>query len=943
MKLFEGGRTTLWRRCFIGAAVALKLMVADETLADVSSSRLPLPAARVPVMPPLQPTVITAGGQRRLVNDCPVRVHYEARRKELIVSPCGWWVINYPLDRIEGLEGRSVDEISRLLFGRPRRQVRNWYVQTPGKAPVEPPPPSGPAPVSPTPLPTLVVDQRDPNATDSNPGTTEAPLRTISRAVAKAAAGTVIAVRPGIYRESVTIDKSGTPAHPLRLEGVRDSDGRMPVISGNDLFPPHSWRPVPGLPGVYRADLFTQRLGTVSAAGRTLIERSLPQELKGGDCCLNRASREFLNLRFDGKEMPTPGQRVGRLRWRRVPVDEEGFLDLRDAADGSAGEAVFWAVTNVWVNPAERPGGAAWDPRFPEPITGRVEVGGEFRAARMSGASLSAQVNKYRVWVNGQRLPSVIYSTQADFQLTLPHPSRNYGFSDRWENFTLHEGWNHLVFQFDTTTRPEKTRFRFGAPKGVVGIVSSAVSPRERSRPRDTRARPYVSEYLVLGPFPATRDLGVYVRLPGDADPNTVAMDLAARGSALVTVKGDFVQVRGFEIRHGAQFQQRAQVALSGEGVLLEGCLVRDSEVKGISFRCDKDDHAAPTVIRNNWVANPGNVGLGGVGTSDKLTAENQNQDVPGRSPVLLEYNTIVNNNWAGFPAFWESGGMKLCRLTGGVIRYNTIVGGSGPGIWLDWEHFGNRLEGNLFRHAWAFCIGIEASPGPNLIANNVSVDLRPGPVWFRHALLSWSSDRNYVLFNTIDGRWNPLPAWQHKTGSDGIYLGEGGADRKTRWVPLRNRRQVLVNNLVVGCRVAVKAKPADLVAANYTERGKGATPLNAESPFLGPAQGDYRLKPGAAVGHLGVRNEYTELVTHDFYGLPRFPDEPEAVGAFRATRTLDAAGVSRVEVEYEDGTMTRLYRTNGRSAAVGRFAELDQGADRTLAEPASGVLSVEE
>jgi hypothetical protein len=80
---------------------------------------------------------------------------------------------------------------------------------------------------------------------------------------------------------------------------------------------------------------------------------------------------------------------------------------------------------------------------------------------------------------------------------------------------------------------------------------------------------------------------------------------------------------------------------------------------------------------------------------------------------------------------------MKMMRLTGAAVRYNTIIGGSGPGIWLDWEHYGNRVEGNLFHSVLGYSVGVEASPGPNLIANNLSINLRPGWEWFRAAILS--------------------------------------------------------------------------------------------------------------------------------------------------------------------------------------------------------------
>jgi len=83
-------------------------------------------------------------------------------------------------------------------------------------------------------------------------------------------------------------------------------------------------------------------------------------------------------------------------------------------------------------------------------------------------------------------------------------------------------------------------------------------------------------------------------------------MDLATRGE-IVIVKAPFVQVRGFEFRHGGSSKQRAQATLKGEGTLLEGCLFRDSEVRGVTadYSEPMDQTSAPIVVRGNWVLKP--------------------------------------------------------------------------------------------------------------------------------------------------------------------------------------------------------------------------------------------------------------------------------------------------------------------------------------------------
>ena len=869
-------------------AIELLLVTLGFMLVEAGGAeRLPLPTRGVADLPPLVPTVITAGGQRLLLAETDVTLRWDAGRQQLVCNRPGWWVINYPLHKIGGLPPLSEEAIAQQVFGHPRAELRNWYVQTGGAPAPEPSAPTGPAPIELTPNPTLVVDGS--GGADS--------LNTISAAVAKAQPGTTIRVLPGVYRESVSIKTSGTADQPIRLEGQRRADGQMPIVTGNDPFPANAWTKVEGQPNVWRADLFSGHLGTVALDGNALLERSCPDELQPGEFCLNRGSKQFLDLKSGGEADPesdAPG-------WQRVEADAEGFLELGE----KAGNAVVWLSSWVWIPPKQQEG-VVWDPRFPEPITGRLEVGGAFRAARETGSSLKAQVNKYRIWVNGERLPSVVRSTPEHLAVNGPRPNRNYGKSDQWEGFPLKEGWNHLVLQLDTTTRPADHKLRFGLPAGVKEAVTSAEHPVDRTKPTEAQPQAYVSSATVSDPTPAQPDLGVYVRLPGEQDPNTADLDLSARGSTLVDVEADFVEVRGFEIRDGCQFQQRPQVQLTGEGLLLEGCLVRDSEVRGIGFTCQKDQNAAPMVMRGNWVLNPGNTGFGGAGSSDSLTAENQNDLVPGRSPVLLEHNRVVNNNWAAYPPFWESGAMKCFRLTGAVFRYNTLLGGSGPGIWLDWEHYGNRLEGNLSVGGWAFTTGIEASPGPNLVCNNLTVDLRPGNVWFRWAHLAWSSDRVWVISNTVDGRWNQTPTWQNKRGADGIFLWEGGDDRHTHWVPLTNRQQAQLNNVVVGCTRAVRHRDADTCGGNATDTGEGADPLGVEPGLVAPDRLDYRLAPDSPLRAGGVSNRLTRLVTHDFNGLLRFPADGAPRGAFRAEPPSAAAGTTKLELELTSSQLER-------------------------------------
>lgn len=99
---------------------------------------------------------------------------------------------------------------------------------------------------------TIVVDQRSATCSDAGPGTPDVPYCTIAAAVAAhAVAGTTIVVRPGTYREQVTVPASGTAAARIVLRG-EPMPGDPVIVSGAaSLTNPALWTQVQG--AVWRA------------------------------------------------------------------------------------------------------------------------------------------------------------------------------------------------------------------------------------------------------------------------------------------------------------------------------------------------------------------------------------------------------------------------------------------------------------------------------------------------------------------------------------------------------------------------------------------------------------------------------------------------------------------------------------------------------------------
>jgi parallel beta-helix repeat protein len=136
------------------------------------------------------------------------------------------------------------------------------------------------------------------SGSDSNPGTSNQPFRTINRAAQVAVAGDVVTIRNGNYDESVTVLNGGTSSKRI----VFQAENRGGVVLGGS----HSrvWQPTGWNNGKYRT-------GAVWITVRGLVFREYSSLAAGAaamnagtgwtieDCLFDRAGRDGLNLRGD--------------------------------------------------------------------------------------------------------------------------------------------------------------------------------------------------------------------------------------------------------------------------------------------------------------------------------------------------------------------------------------------------------------------------------------------------------------------------------------------------------------------------------------------------------------------------------------------------------------------------------------------------------------------
>lgn len=203
------------------------------------------------------------------------------------------------------------------------------------------------------------VDVQNAAAADTNPGTPEAPLRTISAAAALAAAGDTVRVHPGLYRESVTLTRSGESGRPIVF---RSEVPRGAVLCGSDVV--SGWQPAG--PGVWVTDVpgllpenkyalpHAERGGEwVFVDGSPLLYSEAGQRQMPGTFRLDRAAKKLYVAPEDGtvldKVTVEYAHREG-LFWPDRPLDDihiVGFT-LRHAAVWFRGKPAVLLTGRRW-------------------------------------------------------------------------------------------------------------------------------------------------------------------------------------------------------------------------------------------------------------------------------------------------------------------------------------------------------------------------------------------------------------------------------------------------------------------------------------------------------------------------------------------------------------------------------------------------------------------
>ena len=168
-------------------------------------------------------------------------------------------------------------------------------------------------------------------------------------------------------------------------------------------------------------------------------------------------------------------------------------------------------------------------------------------------------------------------------------------------------------------------------------------------------------------------------------------------------IRGEGSVVRGLGIRRFApSVPDMGAVTVERNKVVVENVAVTDTATTGLYVA-----NAANVTLRNLYFARNGLLGAGASGsdnlTVDRVLAENNNTEHFNNSPV--------------------SGGFKITRSRGIIVRDSVFSKNIGPGLWFDESVYDMTITGNEMRDNTGHGVSIEISAkavfADNIVTNN--------------------------------------------------------------------------------------------------------------------------------------------------------------------------------------------------------------------------------
>jgi hypothetical protein len=217
-------------------------------------------------------------------------------------------------------------------------------------------------------------------------------------------------------------------------------------------------------------------------------------------------------------------------------------------------------------------------------------------------------------------------------------------------------------------------------------------------------------------------------------DPTGHVMEVSTR-ERWVDTQADNVTIQGFTFWHAANSAETGAIGNQNRN----GWTLQDSKLYyahgGIVSIGGATNPGTETLVRRNTIAGSGYEGINGY--------KNTN--------VLIQGNTIYNNNLSGFDSDnWSGGGVKVSAFTNIVFDSNLVHDNDGPGLWCDIGCRGVVFSNNRVNDNAGAGILFEISDGALIFGNAVWNTGRGAP----GVLISTSANAQ-VYGNAL--AWNPV------------------------------------------------------------------------------------------------------------------------------------------------------------------------------------------
>lgn len=165
----------------------------------------------------------------------------------------------------------------------------------------------------------------------------------------------------------------------------------------------------------------------------------------------------------------------------------------------------------------------------------------------------------------------------------------------------------------------------------------------------------------------------------------TTRSNIVSLGQEDEDVRVAHVRLEGVRVRGSADKPQRSMVTLTGEHVVMEGCMLEYGAARGFTAK------GSDITVRRCELRHNGQMGFAAI-RSTRFTMDE----------CRVSYNNYKHSSFVCF----ENGGCKITRSRECMLRRVVCVGNDGPGLWFDIDN-----EDNVIERCWC-----EGNSGPGIM-----------------------------------------------------------------------------------------------------------------------------------------------------------------------------------------------------------------------------------